>query len=43
LQNVRERVESRYGNLASLKLADLSPGVLATLELPFETAAAQCP
>ncbi len=38
LQNVRERLESRYGDRARLTLEALSPGVLATLELPFETA-----
>ena len=45
LQNVRARLESRYGNLARLRLDAQSQGVLATLELPFETApeTAACP
>lgn len=38
LTNVRERLASRYGQVASLELIALHPGTLATLRIPIETA-----
>ena len=43
LQNVRERLVSRYGGQASMRLTELTPGVLASIELPFETTPDPCP
>jgi hypothetical protein len=40
LQNVRDRLQSRYGSRASLLLQAAHPGTLATITLPIENPAA---
>jgi hypothetical protein len=35
LANLRERLQARYGNDATLTLTDVAPGTLATLKLPY--------
>ncbi|RQP25648.1 sensor histidine kinase [Piscinibacter terrae] len=37
VNNIRERLQSRWGNEASLDIRSLEPGVLATLSIPFTT------
>jgi two-component sensor histidine kinase len=38
LDNLRERLQQRYGNRARFELTALSPGTLARITLPFEAA-----
>ena len=39
LANLRERLQSRYGDEARFELLDVGPGTLARITLPFEAEA----
>ena len=38
LDNLRQRLQSRYGDSAAFTLSDAAPGTLARITLPLETA-----